>query len=426
MEVNKLIQGDCLEVMKTFPEASFDGIFTDPPYGYNFMGKDWDKAVPSVDLWKECLRVLKPGAFAFVMSAPRADVQAEMIKRLDAAGFEVAFTPIYWTYASGFPKATNIGKLVDKRMGMKREIVQTRLQPDITKNSYNKPNRNGTKEIHDSLPASKEAKALEGSYAGFQPKPAVEVILVVMKPLSEKTYVEQAVKTGKGVTWLDDCKIPTSQSTVRPLGKSAFQRHSGIITNGQDGIYDVQSEQSGSDTGRFPANLLVSDDVLNDGKEHSSGDLTGQKNAISSSGKFGTYNIRENHWKGDSGSFSRYFSLDAWWSERVKKLSKEMKDVFPFMIVPKATKGEKKTKNGIACDHPTVKPIQLMSYLLTLGSREGELILDCFAGSGSTLIAALMNQRRYVGIELNPEYIKIAQNRLSKYPNTKINDFSGD
>lgn len=126
-----------------FPDDHFDCLVTDPPYGYGFMGKDWDKAVVGVKVWKEVYRVMKPGAFGFVMSAPRQDVLARMIVNLQDAGFETGFTSIYWTYATGFPKAGNIGKMVDKRLGVER--------------------------------ASPLAKTLDGSYAGFQPKPAVEV-----------------------------------------------------------------------------------------------------------------------------------------------------------------------------------------------------------------------------------------------------------
>ena len=165
--MNKNLHGDSLDLLKDLDDNSVDSIVTDPPYGYSFMGKNWDKAVPSVELWEECLRVLKPGGFAFIMSAPRSDVQSEMIKRLEKAGFKVDFTPVYWTYASGFPKALNIGKKT-------------------------------------------EEENLDGAYAGYQPKPAVEVVIVVMKPLSEKSYVDQAMKNGKGVTWLDDARIAFS------------------------------------------------------------------------------------------------------------------------------------------------------------------------------------------------------------------------
>lgn len=113
-----LHHGDCLEGMRGLPDASVDCVVTDPPYGLSFMGKDWDKAVPSVEVWKECLRLLKPGAFAFVMCIPRQDCLGRMIVNLQDAGFDTGFTSIYWAYASGFPKAQNIGKAMDKRGGV--------------------------------------------------------------------------------------------------------------------------------------------------------------------------------------------------------------------------------------------------------------------------------------------------------------------
>src|SRR6266700_6626879 len=114
-KTNILFSAHALTVLKTIDDNSVDCVVTDPPYGYSFMGKDWDKAVPSVDIWKECVRVLKPGAFAFIMSAPRQDVLSQMVVRLSEAGFRTDFTSLYWAYASGFPKAANIGKMVDKR-----------------------------------------------------------------------------------------------------------------------------------------------------------------------------------------------------------------------------------------------------------------------------------------------------------------------
>ncbi len=219
----QLINGDCLEELKKLDDNSVDLLCTDPPYGYGFMGKHWDtfKEKDSTKsqqvgwmspgmkkdtygmkeffdpIWKECLRVLKPGALAFVMSAPRSDVQSIMSQTLQEAGFDISFTPIYWTYASGFPKAMNIGKMIDKRDGNKREVIgiDKNSAPDlrdvgkkskeaigIDKLSYGQVENAERKEME----ITKGSSELEGSYGGFQPKPAVEVVLVAMKPIEEK------------------------------------------------------------------------------------------------------------------------------------------------------------------------------------------------------------------------------------------------
>ena len=107
-----LYLGDCREILPTL--AKVDACITDPPYGYQFMGKNWDKALPSIEIWKECLRVLKPGGFAFIMSSPRLDVSSRLGIMLEEAGFKVDFTPIYWTYTSGFPKGYNMGQSAEK------------------------------------------------------------------------------------------------------------------------------------------------------------------------------------------------------------------------------------------------------------------------------------------------------------------------
>ena len=127
LELNKIHNIDCLEGMRQMDENSVDAVITDPPYALvsgmyqdgkqysgGFMGKKWDAQLPSIAIWRECLRVLKPGAFAFIMSAPRFDVLTEMGRRIAQAGFRIDFSPIYWTYASGFPKALNIKKKLIK------------------------------------------------------------------------------------------------------------------------------------------------------------------------------------------------------------------------------------------------------------------------------------------------------------------------
>ena len=461
--MNKIIQGDSLKVLKKLEDESVDMICTDPPYGYSFMAKDWDKAVPSVKIWKECLRVLKPGGFCFVMSAPRTDVQSQMAIRLEGAGFDVGFTPIYWTYATGFPKAHNVGKSVDKKFGKQRKVVGKYKTPEggqelSTYNNWKDGEDQERRSPDITEPASDEAKQLDGSYAGYQPKPAVEVVLVCMKPIDEKTYVEQALKNGKGVTWLGDCRIPYEENCRLEKGGSYVGNRTGsnaksFYQHGNENIdYDEPLPE-----GRFAANLIIQDDVLDDGKvTKSTGGRTEKKKGW---GKFGGGTkevIKEQPGYGDTGEFSRYFNLDAWWESRIKQLPESVQKTFPFMIVPKASKSEKnkgldklpKKKSSsmpgrrLAEDmsnskidndvtgrfvtekqnfHPTVKPIELMSYLITLGSREGDLVVDPFVGSGTTCVAAKMLERNYVGIEKEEDYILIANERIKATNPTDTN-----
>ena len=133
-----LLHGDSLQILKDINNESIDLIVTDPPYGIEFMGKDWDRALPSIDIWKECYRVLKTGKLAFVMCSPRQDVLSRMIISLEDAGFRTNYTSIYWTYASGFPKAANVSKLIDKRNGreynldFRQYINQKRLEKGLS------------------------------------------------------------------------------------------------------------------------------------------------------------------------------------------------------------------------------------------------------------------------------------------------------
>jgi len=401
---------------------------------------------------------LKPGGFCFVMSAPRSDVQSRMMVRLEDAGFNIGFTPIYWTYATGFPKATNVGKAVDKKLGKKRKVLGPKINVDGSKSRRTARFTNAGKNISgmtdggnvETEPASDEAKQLEGSYVGYQPKPAVEVVLVAMKPITEKTTLEQAMKNGKGITWLDDCRIPyVNENDIIPQ-----LRDNKRIVNSREMYGGTSYHKSktkavigGNTDGRFAANLIVQDDVLNDGVKRSKG-----KHTDSGSGSGGIW--QESTGKpagrtyGDEGSFSRFYDLDSWWKSQIHKLPESVQKTFPFMIVAKAGKAEKNkglehlpkkksssmpgrrnaedmSNSKIDHDvtgrfvtekqniHPTVKPIELMSYLITLGSREGDVVVDPFVGSGTTCIAAKMLDRKYIGIEKEKDYAIIAKTRVN-------------
>jgi site-specific DNA-methyltransferase (adenine-specific) len=342
------------------------------------------------------------------MASPRQDVLSRMIQMLEEAGFVIGFTSLYWTYATGFPKAQNISKAIDKKLGAKREVINERIMPDLRGGNYGQGKNEYEKIIiQDTIPATPKARQLDGSYAGFQPKPAVEIILVVMKPCNEKTYTKQALANGKGITWLDDCRIPYGDETLsignrhkqgRAEGygfKQAWKQTGGMVwTPEKDWNQDI--ERQAHEKGRFPANIVISDDVLD-------------------------------------GGYSRFFSLDAWAEDLPKKVQQNL----PFFIVPKASKKEKDagcenfpvrekdnrtdtakgtmTKKGLQPSrntHPTVKPLTLMSYLITMGSRPGDVVLDPFCGSGTTCIAAHKLQRRSIGIELNQQYFEIATAKM--------------
>jgi site-specific DNA-methyltransferase (adenine-specific) len=428
-----------------FPDNHFDCLVTDPPYGYGFMGKDWDKAVVPASTWREVLRVMKPGAFGFVMSAPRQDVLGRMIVNLQEAGFETGFTSIYWTYATGFPKAANIGKMVDKRLGVERESLGPHPNARQTLGTVQICKKDGDGQLRPN-PATPEAAALDGAYAGFQPKPAVEVILVVMKPLTEKGYLDQAMKDGKGVTWLEAGRIPYEQDCrLEKGGTYGGNRKSGAGTSifGCGGKEVLYGDLPG---GRFPANLLVSDDVLDDGRvtKGTVRNPTGKAILDPDTG-WNQNSMVDKTVRGqnDTGDFSRYFNLDAWW-EALPELPRK---TFPFLIVPKASKAEKnhgcqnidnetyldparQDKEAIGCNnprnrtgkaskgniHPTVKPIKLMSYLIAIGSRPGDLILDPFMGSGTTLISAKGLGRCAAGVDNDPECIPVAEARVKAAP----------
>ena len=477
---SKLINGDCLEELKKLKDNSVDLLCTDPPYGYGFMGKHWDtfqekKSTKSqsvgwmspgmtkstygmneffVPIWEEALRVVKPGGFAFVMSAPRSDVQTVMVQTLQKAGFDVSFTPIYWTYATGFPKAMNIQKAAAKR-------------GDIDK-----------------------AKELDGSYAGYQPKPAVEVVIVAMKPLEQKGYLDQALDNQKGITWLDSCRIPfAGMSDEDQFDKDnvagmmnfdgRYEKDSGKM---YEGGWDKPARKSKSDYEKYVSdknnkenyseergwdkwgeedfgetrnaqNFTTEDtyervSAFGDSSQSETKDgrnLWGKKatkkvkitkrkpreedavfktsgfenedNNIAEASPLGRFAanllVSDDTLEED---FSRYYSLDAWWEDRLQKLPNEVKRTFPFLIVPKASKSEKNSglENNI---HPTVKPVTLMSYLVTLGSRKNDVVLDPFSGSGTTGIACVFSERNYILIEREKEYFKILKARIKKAKN---------
>ena len=456
--MNEIITGDCVEVMKGFEENSIDCIVTDPPYGLNFMGKAWDKALPPKAAFVEMNRVLKPGALAFVMSSPRQDVMWRMGRLLEESGFSLKQSFMSWIYNVGFPKSYDIAKNIDAKQGIKN-VVDT--VPDRwngmggTYQFSQQPNR-GTVPVTE--PASDLAKKWQGwkSVAGL--KPALEVIFMVQKPLSEKTIVDNVLKWGTGAMNVDGCRIPLNGENTQPF---QFKARSTNVYGVQDRV-DAPEDRVQNEKGRFPANLLVSDDALNKNGEHSpygmfagaewdkskgrfpanivvsddalnDGKITKSNpdyrdgEEIQSRGIYGDGYIRKPSLLNDDGSNSRYFDLDAWAEHN------------GILQVPKASTGERdeglsgeeyephsalNTLNGTGPRfdgavvnkrkniHPCVKPVRLMSYLITLGCPQDGVVLDPFVGSGTTCVAAKKLGRKWIGIELDEKYVEIARGRM--------------
>jgi len=350
LDKNKIYNEDCLGGLKKIDDGCVDVLVSDPPYGISFLGKDWDKSLPSIDVWKECYRVMRPGAFAFIMSSARQDVLYRMIQNLESTGFQTNFTSIYWAYKTGMPHFTDISTAVDNKLGIERPRnvpFQASSKLHGTSKQKEKAKSKEGYFVQSKDPISLEAKNLSGSYAGFQPKPSLEIIIVAMTPLAEKTYVDQALSNNKGVTWLDQAKI----------------------RDNADGKL------------KFPSNLLVGGECI--------------------------------------GTHSSQYSLDSWFEEKFGKIPQKEISSYPFIFIPKPDLKEKREgideSLGIMSDeewHPTVKPIQLMSFLIALGSMHGDTVLDPYMGSGTTAVASVITGREFIGFELSDKYADIGNKRV--------------
>lgn len=303
MAAINLLLGDCGEVLKTLQENSVDSIICDPPYGLSFMGKKWDYDVPSKEVWRECLRVLKPGGYLLAFAGTRT--QHRMAVNIEDAGFEIR-DMIAWVYASGFPKSLNIGKAVDKLQGNEREFISK--NPDARPNSEHKNKILSGAVSHPDI--TKGTSEWEGW--GTALKPALEPITVARKPI-EGTVAENCLKWGVGGINIDGCRVGTEElgggtmPDLRDVG--AMSKESiGIdkLSFGQNPRPANRKEQPVY-TGRFPANLI------HDGSEEvvglfpqtkSGGGIKANKGTV---GLYGIASNVETDWQTDSGSAARFF-----------------------------------------------------------------------------------------------------------------------
>jgi site-specific DNA-methyltransferase (adenine-specific) len=351
----ELLHGDCLERLKELPDCSVDACVTDPPYGLSFMGKAWDYDVPGAEVWREVLRVLKPGGHLLAFAGTRT--QHRMAVQIEDAGFEIRDL-IAWVYGSGFPKSLDVSKAIDKAAGAEREVLGTYTRatasPQIGNSADSgltadgwRESRRAAHEIAITAPATPAAQQWAGW--GTALKPALEPITVARKPF-KGTVAANVLEHGTGAINVDGCRV----AGVKGVPASPRKNPNGGNAGGVYGRYEPPSTDTAAwdaNAGRWPANLI------HDGSD-----------------------------------------------EPCALLS----DAARFFYCAKASKADRGDGNG----HPTVKPTELMRYLCRLVTPPGGVVLDPFMGSGSTGKAAALEGFRFIGIEREAEYLEIARGRI--------------
>lgn len=348
-----LYHGDCREAMAALPDASIDAVVTDPPYGLSFMGKRWDYDVPGVDVWQQVLRVLKPGGHLLAFAGTRT--QHRMAVRIEDAGFEIR-DMIAWVYGSGFPKSLDVSKAIDKAAGAEREVVGSYRHPD------GKPRPNSMRTTRNAygdhggpletpITAPGSDAARQWQGWGTALKPALEPITVARKPLSG-TVAANVLRYGTGGINVDGCRVAGDMGPDRAEGKPRRT---------DNNKYGKSNETINpqSPLGRWPANFI------HDG------------------------------------------------SEEVMRLfpeTDEEQSAARFFYSAKADKSDR----GAGNNHPTVKPVDLMRYLVRLVCPMGGIVMDPFNGSGTTAVASRAEHCRYIGAELNEDYCRITIERLAQ------------
>ncbi len=402
LPLNQVLHGNSLEVLKTLEDNSVDSIVTDPPYELGFMGKKWDSTgiAYNVELWKECLRVLKPGGHLLAFGGTRT--YHRMTCAIEDAGFEIRDC-IQWNYGSGFPKSHDISKAIDKKLGAEREVI------GVCKRSGKEVGTYGAFKGNNKIttPATPEAQEWEGW--GTALKPANEPIVLARKPISEKTIAENVMKWGTGGINIDDCRIELN-------GDYKCKANGRPSLTGLGDNYDPSKANQPDTQGRFPANVILDEEAGRMLDEQSGITKSGGTTTKGAKNNWGNPRTPLNNIPPSVGGASRFFYC-AKASKKERNLGLE--DVEPTTVDDGRNKpidnpflrGKTPRQNT----HPTVKPIKLMEYLITLITPPNGTVLDPFLGSGTTALAALNLGRFFIGIELNEEYCEIARRRVASH-----------
>lgn len=380
--------GDCLEHLLTMADNSVDSIVTDPPYGLKFMGKKWDYDVPGVDVWTECLRVLKPGGHLLAFAGTRT--QHRMAVNIEDAGFEIR-DMIAWVYGSGFPKSLDVSKAIDKSAGAECEFTRPgKVRRDGYGGDWDTGSSSSRPRFDD--PATEAARQWQGW--GTALKPALEPITVARKPLVG-TVAANVLAHGTGAINVDGCRVESDGA--RPWCEARRNEASDEARNAYGQGLAGSMAVSDTTTGRWPANLIHdgSDDVLGAFPQ-----AQGQQGRARTDGA-------------DQGN-NTYGALKHITNQPEPRIESD-KSAARFFYCAKASKSDRGTENN----HPTVKPTDLMRYLCRLVTPPGGTVLDPFMGSGSTGKAAALEGFNFIGCELSTEYLAIAQARIFNAVETK-------
>ena len=389
--------GDSAVELLKIKDNSVDMLCSDPPYGYSFMNKGWDQVLPDTEIWRQSYRVLKPGAFITVMAAPRTDVLWRISRDLEEAGFDLSFTNIEWVYHSGFPKATDISKSLDKRKG--------RIGYDLS---------NIKNQLKDLYKQSGKTFAKIDEECGFKATGYLRITSRDDDGWGEALPTEEKWRTISEVIGATEEIYETYKSYFEEAEREII----GQKTSGIGKAFTEDGWGSGSDEVDI---TIASTDVA--------------KKYEGSKAGFQPKPAREIIIVGmkpfSEGSYvDKVLNFEA--------LPDNIKMTYPLIQTPKPAKKEKdfgmsgeeqkkpqrdegqekfnvpqKNRPTTAKNiHPTVKPIKLMSYLITLFTRPGDWVLDPFGGSGTTGLACKLLDRNHIYIDFTQEYYDIAEERL--------------
>lgn len=353
--------GDCREVLPQLDEHQFHSVATDPPYELEFMNKGWDGSGVAYDLqtWKAVLRACLPGAHMLAFGGSRTEHR--MTCAIEDAGWEIR-DKIMWVYLNGYPKSMDISKAIDKRLGAKRRQVRTPMSPNgnvmMDKIGATRPWKETAKEVgyheHDSdEPVTEAAKYWHGW--GTTLKPAYEPIVLARKAL-DGSAAECVMEHATGALNVDACRVGTTGTDVTRVIESKQSSGSGVYNFNKPGADMNGGFTKTHKDGRWPANLI------HDG------------------------------------------------SDEVLELLPE--DARRFFYTPKASDDDRPHGDTTDTVHPTVKPVDLMRYLVRLITPVGGRVLDSFMGTGSTGCAAVLEGMQFIGVEQSKEYADIAVGKI--------------